>query len=413
MSRMRRLLPWALAAAACADDEVPERPTWADHVRPILMSYCVRCHGETPSGGAPDGFRLDLYETSTAPGQAEARQGAAVMAEYIVERAVHVGDMPPNDIELTAAQRETLRRWYEDLGAPEGEANAAPSLADVRVEGERIIYVVEDPDYGSLLLGEVRAEPGGYLVAGDVHVGAGTLVLDTGPIPAGTYDLIWTLDDGLLDAPVQVTRGQVVVSHADGNVAPSLSFSRPIAGTRFHDSDPPSLVEIELIVTDPDVADVVTVDLVAFRGDQEIVVAENLPAPAGSVLYDWDIRRVPAATNWRLRATASDGKATRTAVSDYFTVSHATTRETCESVFAQVITPACLDCHRRGGLAPTVELFEGVGDCAAIAASPALFYRRVVELRDMPPPSARTLLDVELTDEQRRLFGEWILGGSP
>lgn len=95
--------------------EVPADPTYVDHVGPILDTYCAPCHGETPSGGAPDYFRLDAYESDGS------RDGASEMADRIEARAT--GDSPtmppsyasqPSDID-----REIIAAWIAD-GAPYG-----------------------------------------------------------------------------------------------------------------------------------------------------------------------------------------------------------------------------------------------------------------------------------------------------
>ncbi|MBM4367678.1 MAG: hypothetical protein FJ102_15810 [Deltaproteobacteria bacterium] len=95
--------------------EVPADPTYVEHAGPILDDYCAPCHGETPSGGAPDYFRLDAYENDGS------RDGAVEMADRIVARAT--GDSPtmppayatqPSDID-----REILAAWVAD-GAPYG-----------------------------------------------------------------------------------------------------------------------------------------------------------------------------------------------------------------------------------------------------------------------------------------------------
>lgn len=97
------------------NSEVPADPTYVEHVAPILDAYCAPCHGDTPSGGAPDYFRLDDYEGD------DARDGAVDMADRIEARAT--GESPtmppayatqPSDID-----REILAAWIAD-GAPYG-----------------------------------------------------------------------------------------------------------------------------------------------------------------------------------------------------------------------------------------------------------------------------------------------------
>jgi hypothetical protein len=35
----------AVAASGCGENPVPERPTYSQHIKPILESRCIRCHG--------------------------------------------------------------------------------------------------------------------------------------------------------------------------------------------------------------------------------------------------------------------------------------------------------------------------------------------------------------------------------
>lgn len=41
---------------------VPPDPTYNKDIYPLLRDHCILCHGAKPSRGAPDTFRLDVYE---------------------------------------------------------------------------------------------------------------------------------------------------------------------------------------------------------------------------------------------------------------------------------------------------------------------------------------------------------------
>jgi hypothetical protein len=104
------------------DDGVPLAPTWYQDVAPIVAGACQGCHVDR--GIAP--FPLTTYN--------EAMPAAAQMADM-----VDSGLMPPfgaqpgsaggctpavgwkDDPTLTAAEKETVRRWA-DAGAPAGDA---------------------------------------------------------------------------------------------------------------------------------------------------------------------------------------------------------------------------------------------------------------------------------------------------
>lgn len=128
----------SLALAAACDfsvpdiEEVPENPTFAEHVKPLLDDHCNLCHGSPPNRGAPSDFRLDVYSFDDEGARVRSARrrrgrdddrdglkGAFEMADDIVDE-VGDGEMPP------AARwgdgvgpngRAMLRRWL-DQGAP-------------------------------------------------------------------------------------------------------------------------------------------------------------------------------------------------------------------------------------------------------------------------------------------------------
>lgn len=104
--------PKALAKA-------PDKPTYAEHVAPILNNHCVTCH--RPGEVAP--FSLIGYDN--------AKKWAAMNSVV-----THSKQMPPwkakagygefaDDAQLNAAQIETLKRW-NDQGAPRGNKAKEP-----------------------------------------------------------------------------------------------------------------------------------------------------------------------------------------------------------------------------------------------------------------------------------------------
>jgi hypothetical protein len=145
------VLAGAFAAAALAggcsfQPGAPDMPTYEAAVRPIMMSHCVRCHGDPllgdptsdllPSepkymGLAPDylrgpprvSVRFDRYEDTncdTVDGGTNPAcfRGAKVFASTI---ALYVGDMaplpmpPPPAPVLTKAQVDTIARWAAEM----------------------------------------------------------------------------------------------------------------------------------------------------------------------------------------------------------------------------------------------------------------------------------------------------------
>ena len=112
-------IPFLLACPGLGDEDggdVPESPTWNEHVQAILADHCAACHTDTPQNGAPDGFRFDAYE-----GDAD-DLGAFDMRCDIRNRAVNGAPsfMPPSGA-LGATERATLERWIEQGGRESAE----------------------------------------------------------------------------------------------------------------------------------------------------------------------------------------------------------------------------------------------------------------------------------------------------
>lgn len=101
---------------------VSGQTTYCD-VKPVLNTYCAGCHGSAPSGGAPAGFRLDVFGGGGVV-------GAHAMAQRISARAVVARTMPPSGA-LPAAQLSLLDAWVK-AGAPDCDStqtSAAPNTA--------------------------------------------------------------------------------------------------------------------------------------------------------------------------------------------------------------------------------------------------------------------------------------------
>ncbi len=189
----------ALLLAGCAP-EAPAEPTWAEHVKPIVEARCLRCHGETPIGGAPPGLRLDVYQDTVAPDGVEIGGAAQLICFYARPDAsdnyIASGFMPPID-PLEDWQKDVLLRWCESF--PEAPArgrrpdNHPPELAITEQSRDAttvtLAYEVSDADRESVygeLRGAVAAPP-----LATLHAGRGQLVVSLAALP-----LEVVLDDG-------------------------------------------------------------------------------------------------------------------------------------------------------------------------------------------------------------------------
>lgn len=138
------MTPGALAGdagsmASAAGPTLVERPTWHQHIAPLLAAHCGGCH--RAEGIGP--FSLTSYPN--------ARQLAPALLA-----AVQSGQMPPwgaretgeckprfrwkEDLRLSGAEQSLLERWVKQ-GAPEGDlATAAPIRqgADLSLKGRSV-----------------------------------------------------------------------------------------------------------------------------------------------------------------------------------------------------------------------------------------------------------------------------------
>ncbi len=120
MRTLRRVVA-GLAALVPAVAQAPEKPTFTEHVAPIVFASCTQCH--RPGEVAP--FALLTYQ--------DVRKRARNLLSVVQDRF-----MPPwhprpgygafrNDPRLTDEQIDTLRRWVA-TGMPEGPADKLPPL---------------------------------------------------------------------------------------------------------------------------------------------------------------------------------------------------------------------------------------------------------------------------------------------
>jgi hypothetical protein len=399
--------------ASCAEP-VPDAPTWVEHVRPIVQANCTRCHGSPSQGGAPSSFRLDKYDSTDLP-DGRVIRGARDMAWYVAARAAARGDMPP-DYPRGDAARDILEKWAPALPGEPGElgelaGNRAPEAhlrtalpAEVDADPVVVDYEITDAD-GHLVDGSLWARAGDneIVLSTDLRSGRGTVQWDPSVLAADNYELTARLTDDL--STVDRVLATVAVAHASGNTAPTAAFVAPEPYLSAIIADVDSGYEITVAVSDPDMGDTHTVDFVAVRGDEQVVIAQGVAVSGGQASTPWPTTAVPAGDTWRLQATVSDGQVATTIVSDRVIISHSTTGLAFADV--QQMLGGCGYCHYTADVAFT--------DHAVFDRYRALIYRRVVQERTMPPPSAE-VLDPTFpmpTERQRALLAEYILGGAP
>jgi hypothetical protein len=185
--RTRWLLAVSLLVLGCATEApVPEKPTWAEDVLPILRANCFHCHGATAlsirDSTKLDVKRWDIYDLSK-PGYADIGFGevpepptdpngmkvflsANTQAHFLLlvgfvkpDAPDEVRMPPPPATRLSARDIEVLEKWGE-TGFTEGthSPNAKPTISWIE-KGKR--YQVLDGN-GDQVLG--RLDCGGTLV---------------------------------------------------------------------------------------------------------------------------------------------------------------------------------------------------------------------------------------------------------
>ena len=120
--------PSSMAAAGQPSSTTPTsaEPSWCE-ARDVLERNCQRCHGETPSNGAP--FSLVTYEDTQAPN----KKGKA--RYQTIAQVIESELMPPTYLELEppvqalgSEDRQLLLTWCEQ-GAP-GDSSDACAARD-------------------------------------------------------------------------------------------------------------------------------------------------------------------------------------------------------------------------------------------------------------------------------------------
>src|SRR5215475_11099929 len=116
---------WVLWAAVLYAAPINAQVRFNRDIRPIMAETCFRCHGPDKSSRMA-GMRLDLRTEALKP---TARGATPIVPgdpekSAIIQRIFATGTniMPPAAIhkELSAAQKDTIRRWVAEGAAYEG-----------------------------------------------------------------------------------------------------------------------------------------------------------------------------------------------------------------------------------------------------------------------------------------------------
>jgi mono/diheme cytochrome c family protein len=167
MSSRRVLLAALLTTLGCEDAApVPDKPTWADDVQPLLRGNCFHCHGANAKVDF-DTLRWDVYDL-TDPVYADLGfmpNAAFVSASTPVHVAQSIGLAsdpkettrmpPPPATRLTPREIEILQKWNDtDRAKGAHHPNHKPTISWVKKPTQ---YLVNDAD-GDQVLGKLTCD---------------------------------------------------------------------------------------------------------------------------------------------------------------------------------------------------------------------------------------------------------------
>lgn len=81
-------------------DPIPSTVTYDDHVKPIMTSNCTRCHGTSPTNGAPTSYTT-FSEVK-----------AGVEGNIIIRINSSSNPMPPTG-RMSTRNREIIQKWKD------------------------------------------------------------------------------------------------------------------------------------------------------------------------------------------------------------------------------------------------------------------------------------------------------------
>src|SRR5688500_1805624 len=111
------VFPLALGCPGFGNEEagdVPDVPTYDDHVKVILDAHCLDCHVDPPANGAPNGMVLEQYEEVLDGSGGVIASGAGSLGCLIKTRAADNQPTalppPPREI-LDPTSKAILVNW--------------------------------------------------------------------------------------------------------------------------------------------------------------------------------------------------------------------------------------------------------------------------------------------------------------
>ena len=377
------------------ESETLDEITWLNTIRPIFSANCVRCHTVPSIDGAPDTFRLDVWD-ETIDEDGTRILGAGQMAEFAASRTSN-RTMPPS-FSLSQENIDAIGDWFIQEGvnvaAAEGTPNPENNLPQIELlnppeindDGLLILNVEIDDDDNEIVTGNLFLRQGAVdtMLSRSLHHGRVTIESSVAHLAEGSYEIIAELDDG--NEGVELNAGSVQITQPNGNHAPLASFINSQKFVLLTDFD---LIQrtVGVAVEDVDGDPISLVVRMESRAGEVEIYNENT-VMGGATSFEVDISQVPEGNDWFLVAEVSDGeRSTESRTGPIFVRRGAATQLGFQDIAP--VTDVCLQCHAGANRVPGLTF--NLGNYGEFFERRGNIFRRVVLSRTMPPTSGGSL----------------------
>ncbi len=115
---------WIVASVTVADEKAPEKVTYDDHVKPVLVQRCSSCHnGQKREGDLDVTNYINLMQGGGSGTVIEPQDASG---SYLYQLITHeeTPEMPPSGTKIPAPEIQLIAKWI-DLGALENSGSVA------------------------------------------------------------------------------------------------------------------------------------------------------------------------------------------------------------------------------------------------------------------------------------------------